>query len=384
MFAFNRYKLRNFNLALLLCVLALCILGYMVLGSAVVNDADGADTMRKQLIGMIGGGLLMAFLTLVDYHVWLKLHWVLYGGSLLILGLLFTPLGYTTKGATRWLNLPVLGRLQPSEFVKAALIVFFAWFFQKYRDRINRPAVVFSALGLFMLPAVMIFLEPDLSTTLTFVLLFLVMLFMSQISYKWLGGMAACTIPVAGFLVWDSMQENPLILKRYMLNRLFSFLNPDEFSGSGLTAQQDRAIMAISSGRLSGKGLFNASFDSVKAGNFLSEENCDFIFAVVGEELGFWGSAAILLLFTLTVFLCFRTASKAPDLAGRLICAGSGAFLGLQVFFNIGVTSGVLPNTGVVLPFFSHGISSLLSAFICLGLVMNVGLQRRETESPDW
>ena len=214
MFAFNRYKLRNFNLALLLCVLALCILGYMVLGSAVVNDADGADTMRKQLIGMIGGGLLMAFLTLVDYHVWLKLHWVLYGGSLLILGLLFTPLGYTTKGTTRWLNLPVLGRLQPSEFVKAALIVFFAWFFQKYRDRINRPAVVFSALGLFMLPAVMIFLEPDLSTTLTFVLLFLVMLFMSQISYKWLGGMAACTIPVAGFLVWDSMQENPLILKR--------------------------------------------------------------------------------------------------------------------------------------------------------------------------
>ncbi len=384
MFAFHRYKLKNFNLALLLCVLALCILGYMVLGSAVVNDADGADTMRKQLIGMIGGGALMIFLALTDYHFWLKLHWVLYGGSLLILGLLFTPLGYTTKGATRWLNLPALGRLQPSEFVKAAVIVFFAWFFMKYRDRINKPSVVFSALGLFILPAVMIFLEPDLSTTLTFVLLFLVMFYMSQISYRWIGGMAACMIPVAGFLVWDTMQENPLILKPYMLNRLFSFLRPDDFSGSGLTAQQDRAIMAISSGRLSGKGLFNASFDSVKAGNFLSEENCDFVFAVVGEELGFWGSAAILLLFALTVFLCFRTASRASDLAGRLICAGSGAFLGLQVFFNIGVTSGILPNTGVVLPFFSHGISSLLSAFICLGLVLNVGLQRRETEAPEW
>ena len=289
-------------------------------------------------------------------------------------------MGYTTKGATRWLNLPLLGRLQPSEFVKAALIVFFAWYFQKNRERINKPAVVFAALGLFVLPAVMIFLEPDLSTTLTFVLLFLVMFYMSQISLKWLGGLAAGVLPVAGFLFWDAMQENPLILKRYMLNRLFSFLNPDEFAGSGLTAQQDRAVMAISSGRLSGKGLFNASFDSVKAGNFLSEENCDFIFAVVGEELGFWGSAAIILLFAIIVFLCFRTASKAPDLAGRLICVGSGAFLGLQVFFNIGVTSGLLPNTGVVLPFFSHGISSLLSAFICLGLVLNVGLQRRETE----
>ncbi|MBP3729665.1 MAG: hypothetical protein J6H18_05320, partial [Lachnospiraceae bacterium] len=94
---FGKYKIRNFNLALTLCVLALCILGYLVLSSAVVHDADGAETMRKQLIGMVGGGLLMLVLTLVDYHIWLRLHWVLYGGSLLILGLLFTPLGYTTK-----------------------------------------------------------------------------------------------------------------------------------------------------------------------------------------------------------------------------------------------------------------------------------------------
>ncbi|MBQ7145821.1 MAG: FtsW/RodA/SpoVE family cell cycle protein [Lachnospiraceae bacterium] len=384
MFAFDKYKIRNFNLALLLCTAALCILGYMVLSSAVVNDVDGAETMQKQLMGMVGGGLLMAFLTLTDYHFWLRLHWVLYGGSLLILGLLFTPLGYTTKGATRWLNLPFMGRLQPSEFVKAAMIVFLAWFFQKYRDRINKPAVVFGVLGLFALPAVMIFLEPDLSTTLTFVVLFLIMLYMSQISYKWLGGMVASVIPVAGFLLWDSMQENPLILKRYMLNRVFSFLDPEAYAATGLTGQQDRAVMAIASGRLQGKGLFNASFDSVKAGNFLSEENCDFIFAVVGEELGFWGSAAILLLFALIVFLCFRTAVKAPDLAGRLLCVGSGAFLGLQVFFNVGVTSGILPNTGVVLPFFSHGISSLLSAFICLGLVMNVALQRRDAEGVEW
>ena len=168
-----------------------------------------------------------------------------------------------------------------------------------------------------------------------------------------------------------------------MLNRVFSFLNPEAYAATGLTEQQDKAIIAIASGRLSGKGLFNASFDSVKAGNFLSEENCDFVFAVVGEELGFWGSAAILLLFAITVFLCFRTASRAPDLAGRLICVGSGAFLGLQVFFNVGVTSGILPNTGVVLPFFSHGISSLLCVFVCLGLVMNVALQHREIDNSE-
>ena len=384
MFAFKKYKLRNFHLGLLLCTLALCILGYMVLSSAVVNDADGAETLRKQLIGMAVGGVLMLFLMLTDYHFWLKLHWLIYAGSLAVLALLFTPLGYTTKGATRWLTVPGLGRLQPTEFVKVAVILFFAWYFMKYRDRINKPATVLMALATFAVPAVMIFLEPDLSTTLTFLMLFLVMLYMSQISYKWIGGMALCVVPVAGLLFWDAMQEEPIIFKKYMLNRIFSFLRPEEYAATGLTSQQDRAIMAISSGQLSGKGLFNASFDSVKAGNFLSEENCDFVFAVVGEELGFWGSAAVLLLFAIVVFACFRIASRAADLAGRIIAVGTGTFLGLQVFVNIGVTSGILPNTGVVLPFFSHGISSLLSAFISLGLVLNVGLQRRDSEVTEW
>ena len=384
MFPFRKYKWRYFHLGLLFCTIALCILGYMVLSSAVVNDVDGAETMQKQLIGMLVGGALMIFLALADYHVWLKLHWVIYAGSLLVLGLLFTPLGYTTKGATRWLTLPGLGRLQPSEFVKVALILFFAWYFEKYRDKINKASTVFPALALFLIPAFMVFLEPDLSTTLILVLLFAVMLYLSQISYKWIGGMVLSAVPVGALLIWDSMQEKPLILKRYMLNRLFSFLNPDQYASSGLTSQQDRAVMAISSGQLSGKGLFNASFDSVKAGNFLSEENCDFIFAVVGEELGFWGSAAIIMLFALLVFLCFRIGSRAPDRSGRIIAVGTGTFLGLQVFVNIGVTSGLLPNTGVVLPFFSHGISSLLSAFLCLGMVLNISLQRHDNELTEW
>ena len=384
MFAWDKYRFKNFNLALVLCTISLCILGYMVLSSAVVNDVDGAETLQKQLIGMIAGTVLMLFLAVTDYHFWLKTHWIVYAIGLLVLALLFTPIGYTTKGATRWLTLPGLGRLQPSEFVKIAIILFYAWYFEKNRDRINKASTVFLAIGIFLPPAVLIFIEPDLSTTLILFALFFILLYMSQISYRWLGGMALSMVPAAGFLIWDSLQPDPIILKPYMLRRLLSFINPQDYVESGLTSQQDRAIMAISSGRLSGKGLFNSSFDSVKAGNFLSEENCDFVFAVVGEELGFWGSAAILLLFFILVLLCFRTASRAQDLSGRLIAVGVGAFFGLQIFFNIGVTSGILPNTGVVLPFFSHGISSLLSAFIGLGLVLNVGLQKRETEIKEW
>ena len=380
MFSFKNYKLKNFNVGLLLCVIALCILGYMVLSSALVNYADRDGNLKRQLLGMILGGVIMIFLTVTDYHFWLKFHWVIYVFFLLLLGLLFTRLGVNLKGATRWLDLPVVGRLQPSEFAKAGMIIFFAWFFQKYQEKLNRFSTVALSLLLFLIPAVMIFLEPDLSTTLTFTLIFLTVFYVSGISYKWIGGLMLSLVPAGGLLLWDSMRENPLILKPYMLNRIMSFFNPDEYSASGLTNQQDRAVMAISSGRLQGKGLFNTSIDSVKAGNFLSEENSDFIFAVVGEELGFWGSIAVLGLFAILVFLCFRISARAADQAGRLLAVGTGCFIGLQVFINIGVTSGILPNTGVVLPFFSHGISSLLCTFACLGLVMSVALQRREAD----
>lgn len=380
MFSFKNYKLKNFNVGLLLCVIALCILGYMVLSSALVNYADRDGNLKRQLLGMILGGVIMIFLTVTDYHFWLKFHWVIYAFFLLLLGLLFTRLGVNLKGATRWLDLPVVGRLQPSEFAKAGMIIFFAWFFQKYQEKLNRFSTVALSLLLFLIPAVMIFLEPDLSTTLTFTLIFLTVFYVSGISYKWIGGLILSLVPAGGLLLWDSMRENPLILKPYMLNRIMSFFNPDEYSASGLTNQQDRAVMAISSGRLQGKGLFNTSIDSVKAGNFLSEENSDFIFAVVGEELGFWGSIAVLGLFAILVFLCFRISARAADQAGRLLAVGTGCFIGLQVFINIGVTSGILPNTGVVLPFFSHGISSLLCTFACLGLVMSVALQRREAD----
>ncbi len=376
MFAFDKYRIRNFNLPLILVMSALSILGYTVLQSAVVHDADGPATTKEQLLGFLLSFVLMLALTLIDYHFWLKLHGLIWLGMIGILGLVFTGLGENWNGATRWLHIPGLGSFQPSEFAKVCLILFFAWYFGYFREKINRPSVVLMAFGFFALPAVLIFLEPDLSTTATFALIFLVLIFVAGISWKWIGGMALGLIPIAGFLVWDSLQENPRVLKRYMLNRILGFLNPDNVEYSNLNNQQAKAAMAIASGKLHGKGLFNASFDSVKNGNFLSEENCDFIFAVVGEELGFIGTCAVILLFAILVFICFRAAAKARDIQGRIICAGVGTLIGLQVFINIGVCSGLLPNTGVVLPFFSAGLSSLVCTFTALGLVMNVSLQR--------
>ncbi len=386
MFPFRKYRLKNFNLPLILVVAALSIMGYTVLQSAVAGLADGEADLKNQLMGFGLGFGAMLVLTLTDYHFWLKLHGLIWLGSVGILALVFTSMGKNLNGATRWLQLTRSIRIQPSEFAKVCIVLFFAWYFGRFYQKINRFPILLMALAFAVIPAFLIFKEPDLSTTATFLGLVLVLLFVAGISWKWIGVMGLSLIPIGGFLYWDSIQEKPLILKQYMLNRILSRLHPDdpEYVASGINDQQNKAVLAISSGKLNGKGLFNADFDSVKNGNFLSEENSDFIFAVVGEELGFIGTCTVILMFALLVFICLRAASRAPDMEGRLICVGIAALIGLQVFINIGVCSGLLPNTGVVLPFFSAGISSLSCMFVALGFVMNVSLQRIDADMTPW
>ncbi len=138
--------------------------------------------------------------------------------------------------------------------------------------------------------------------------------------------------------------------------------------------------MAIGSGRLYGKGLFNDTAFSVKNGNFLSEEHTDFVFSVIGEELGFVGCMIVLALFLLFVFECFHIANRAADLSGKLLCTGMAALVGFQAFTNIAVVTGIFPNTGLPLPFISYGVSSLVSFYIGTGIILNVGLQQRKPE----
>ena len=140
--------------------------------------------------------------------------------------------------------------------------------------------------------------------------------------------------------------------------------------------QQDNSIIAIGSGGLNGKGLFNTTIASVKNGNFLSEEQTDFIFAVIGEELGFRGCVIVIVLFLLIIYECLLIAARAKDMSGRLLCAGMATLIAFQAFANIAVATGIFPNTGLPLPFISYGSSSLISIFIGMGLVLNVGLQR--------
>ena len=219
----------------------------------------------------------------------------------------------------------------------------------------------------------LVYKQPDLSTTICMTLIFCTMIYISGISYKWVLGVLGVALPVG--IIFFSIILNPdqTLIQGYQAGRILAWLYPEKYPD--LAYQQQNSIMAIGSGQLSGKGLANNVIASVKNGNFISEPQTDFIFAVAGEELGFLGSCAIIILIFLIVFELLRMAGKARDFSGRVICCGMAALIGFQSFLNIAVATGLIPNTGIPLPFVSYGLTSLVSLYAGIGIVLNVGLQ---------
>ena len=273
----------------------------------------------------------------------------------------------------------MIGQLQPSEFTKIGLIIFFAWFFDKYQEQINKLPVLGMAAVLFGIPILLILAEPNLSTSLITIMVFAAMIFAAGLSYKWIFGVLAVLTPLAGIFIYLLQYEMIPFLRGYQAQRILSFINPGQYQDAN--RQQDNSVMAIGSGQLWGKGLNNTTIASVKNGNFLSEESTDFIFAIIGEELGFVGSMITIGLFLLIIYECLWMARQAKDLSGKIICTGMAALIGFQSFSNIAVATKLFPNTGLPLPFVSYGVSSLLSMFVGIGLVLNVGLQRKNTHN---
>ncbi len=370
---FFTYKLRNFNIRLLCYVVVLNIIGILVIGSA--SNGDPAY-MRKQILGAILGVFVAVVLGFMDYHQLLKTYGVVYIGSVVLLTAVLL-VGDSGGGARRWVELPMIGRFQPSEFAKIGMVLFFAWFFDKNQEKINRPAVVAMAVALFATLLVLILAEPDLSTSVICVFIFVCMIYTAGISYRWIFGTIGVMIPLAmGFLYLLQYDMVPF-LRGYQANRILAWIGNGSEQFADANRQQQNSIMAIGSGMLNGKGLNNNTLASVKNGNFLSEEHTDFIFAVIGEELGFKGSILVIVLYALIVLECIFLAQRSKDMAGRLICVGIASLLCVQSFTNIAVATGLFPNTGLPLPFISYGVSSLFSLYAGIGLVLNVGLQKK-------
>ena len=367
---FKQYQLRNYRIKLIIFVLVLTTIGILVIGSA------EKSFQSQQIFGLVLGLVAMLVCSLTDYNLFMNLNWPIYGFNLLLLLIVLSPVGKTVNGAQRWIEIPFLFQIQPSELAKILIILFFAKFFSDRADRINEPKIILVSLVLFAIPAVLILKEPDLSTTITISLVFCSLIFVAGFSYKYIGGIFAVVALVVLVFLSYVMREDQTLLEPYQRERIMAWLNPSKYIDEAY--QQQNSIMAIGSGQLSGKGLYNDAVASVKNADYIAEPQTDFIFAVAGEELGFIGTASIIILLLLIVIEIVMIGRNAKDLAGNLICCGVAAWIGFQSFINICVATGLMPNTGVPLPFMSYGLTSLASLYIAIGIVLNVGLQPRK------
>lgn len=365
----KRQSIRNYDFKLVIMLIAITVYGIMIIGSA--REA----VQSRQIMGLAVGLVVCVVLSLIDYSFFLNFYWLIYIANLGLL-LLCHFFGRDVNNARRWLEIGGL-QFQPSETCKIMLILFFAQFIMKHKDKLNTPRILFSCILLLLPSLYLVESQPDLSTTIVIAMVFCVLLFIGGLSLKIVGGVLAVTVPAAVIFISLILQPDQNIINRYQQTRILAWLYPEKYANAE-AYQQTNSITAIGSGQLFGKGYKNNVVGSVKNGNFISEPQTDFIFAIAGEELGFIGCMIIIVLLLLIAIECFVIARRAKDLAGTLICAGMGAIVGFQSFINMGVATGLLPNTGLPLPFVSYGLTSLVSLFIGMGIVLNVGLQPKK------
>ena len=362
----KKYRVRDYDFKLIIMLIAITVVGILVIGSA------DRSYQSKQILGFVMGLFLMVVISLFDYSTFLNFYWIIYIGNLVLL-LLVEFFGEKSNNAQRCVSIAGI-RFQPSETAKILLILFYAQYIMKHKETISSLKTIISMLVLLSPPLLLIYRQPDLSTTIMIALLFCVLLFMGGLSYKIIFGVLAIAVPLFVIFLTLVLQPDQTLLKDYQQTRILAWLNPAEYSTSE-GYQQENSKMAIGSGELFGKGLNNNEISSVKNGNFISEPQTDFIFAIVGEELGFAGGCLVVGLLFLITMECLMIARKAKDIAGMLIAAGMATVIGFQSFMNIGVATGIVPNTGIPLPFVSYGLTSLVSLYIGMGFVLNVRLQ---------
>lgn len=370
--AIKKYKLSNLNFRLILYVLTITFIGIFCIGSA----TEGENFQLKQMIGFILGIVVLTFFALLSYKFLFKLYWIIYLATIVLL-MLVMVVGSVNKGAKRWIDLGFT-QFQPSEFAKIFLIIFIASFLFKRIETLNTFKTIGGVTFFVAIALGLVFIEPDLSTTIVIFLTFCAIMFLSGIHYKIITGVLIISIPIICILGYYVAQPGNVILKGYQYDRIVGFFQEDNEKAKDLRYQQENSLLAIGSGGLTGKGLDNNDVTSVKNGKLISESHTDFIFTIVGEELGFIGGAAVIILLFMIVLECFITGSRAPTLSGKLFCFGFGVLIGIQTFVNISVATMLLPNTGITLPFVSYGLTSLISMYCGVGIVLNIGLQRNK------
>ena len=374
--AFARNSLlRHVDWLLILVVLALCAIGTLLVWSATQPSllAAGEDPhtyLKKQLLNVVIGLVLMTGVSLADTRQLRTWAPFVYGATVLSLMAVLTPLGSAINGAHAWFSLPGGFQVEPSEFAKVALILMTAMIFSQARPAASggpRLRSLFVALA-FAAPLIgLVVIEPALGVALVLIVVTATMIVLSGTRLRVVVALAAI-VAAAVAAVGDLH-----VLKSYQLTRFTSFLHPSaDLAGAGYNAAQ--AKIAVGSGGMFGQGLFHGQ---LVAGNFVPSQQTDFIFTVAGEELGFVGAITIVVLLGIVIVRALRIASRADDLFGVLVASGIATWFAFQSFVNIGMTIGIMPITGLPLPFVSYGGSAVFADMIAIGLLQSVHRRRR-------
>ena len=361
-------------------ILTVAVAGLLIIGTLLVYSATrawyagmGLDPqyyLKRHVINILIGGFLAVSATLVDYRLLRAYTPLLYGASVLgLIAVLIPGIGSTVNGARAWISLPGGFQIQPAELAKISIIVGISMVLsERIHDRESPTHEdVVRALLIAALPILLILIQPDMGTVIIISASVVTIVAVSGAPSRWVAGLLIVAL-MGGFTAVKIG-----VLSEYQVKRLQAFVNPSaDPQESGYQLRQSR--ITVGSGGLLGKGLFNGPQTN---GRFVPEQQTDFIFTVAGEELGFVGSSFILLLFLVILLRAFRIARRSQDLFGRLVCTGVIAWFAFQAFENIGMTMGLMPMTGVPLPFLSYGGSSMFANLIGIGLLQNVYARQR-------
>jgi rod shape determining protein RodA len=370
-----RENFNNFDRVLTFSVAALLLIGTLLVWAATKSwfasqNLDPQYYLKRHIVNILIGGLLAYLTTLIDYRLLRAYTPIVWGLAVLGLAAVIIPgIGTTVNGARAWISFPGGFQIQPAELAKIGIIVGISMILAEKRDSDKNPTDldVLKALGIAALPIILILLQPDLGTVVIISAAIVAIIGTSGAPTRWVVGLLLVAL-VGGFVAVKAG-----VVSEYQVKRLQSFVDPTaDPQMTGYQLRQSR--ITIGSGGVLGKGLFNGPQTN---GRFVPEQQTDFIFTVAGEELGFLGSGFILLCFGLFFYRAFRIAKRTNDLFGRLVVVGVIAWFAFQTFENIGMTMGMVPMTGVPLPFMSYGGSSMFANLIGLGLIQNVHLRTR-------
>lgn len=377
--SFKRKKFKEsisgYDRWLTISVVAMLFIGTLLVYAATKNwfASQGLDPqyyLKRHILNIIIGSLLAYGTTLIDYRL-IRAYtpFVYIAGLLGLIAVLIPPLGSRVNGARSWISFPGGFQLQPAELAKIAVIIGMAMILSESRDRDDAPSSsdILKALAVAVVPMLLIIIQPDLGETLIISAAVIAIIGVSGAPSRWVVGLL-----ILG-AVGSFVAVKTGVVHDYQVNRLQSFIDPTaDPQQTGYQLRQSR--ITIGSGGLIGKGLFNGPQTN---GRFVPEQQTDFIFTVAGEELGFLGSGFILLLFGIFFFRAFLIAKRTEDLFGKLVVVGVIAWFAFQMYENIGMAMGMMPMTGVPLPFMSYGGSSMFANLIGLGLLQNVHLRSR-------